>query len=96
MLAYGGALRDQGWGTTVARALRRAWEIYAAFLVLLFAYAALVWMAGGGSRYLDETKLGLLFRNPGPAIVHAVAERGALFQSTRLAALVRDRIPVRL
>jgi hypothetical protein len=35
MLAYGGALREQGWPTTVTRALRRGWEIYAAFLLLL-------------------------------------------------------------
>ena len=38
MLAYGGALREQGWPTTVTRALRRSWEIYAAFLLLLIAY----------------------------------------------------------
>jgi hypothetical protein len=29
MIAYGGALRKQGWATTVVRAIRRAWEIYA-------------------------------------------------------------------
>src|SRR5947209_6054329 len=38
MLAYGRAMRDQGWLTTVARALRRGLEIYAAFLLLLVAY----------------------------------------------------------
>jgi hypothetical protein len=47
MLAYGGALREQGWLTTAVRALRRGWEIYAAFLVLLVAYSALVWVIGG-------------------------------------------------
>jgi hypothetical protein len=71
MLAYGGALREQGWPTTVARALRRGWEIYAAFLLLLIAYFALVWLAGGGHRYLDETNTRSFFENPGPAIVHA-------------------------
>ncbi len=49
MLAYGGALRRQGWRTTVTRALRRGWEIYAAFLLLLIAYLAVVWSVGGGS-----------------------------------------------
>ena len=73
MLAYGGALREQGWRTTAARALRRAWEIYAAFLVLLVAYFALVWMIGGGVRYLDETNTGFFFRQPGATIVHVVA-----------------------
>src|SRR3954453_8530451 len=55
MLAYGGALREQGWATTVTRALRRGWEIYTAFLLLLIAYFGLIWVVGGGSRYLDET-----------------------------------------
>src|SRR5712691_10658617 len=32
MRAYGGALRDQGWLTITTRALRRAGEIYVAFL----------------------------------------------------------------
>ena len=71
MLAYGGALRRQGWLTTVARALRRGWEIYAAFLLLLIAYLAVVWSAGGGSAFLDETNTALFFENPGAAIVHA-------------------------
>ena len=72
MLAYGGALREQGWPTTVTRALRRSWEIYAAFLLLLIAYLALIWVVGGDSRYLDETNTAFFFRDPGAAIVHAV------------------------
>jgi hypothetical protein len=36
-MAYGSALRDQGWPTTVTRALRRGWEIYVAFLPLPIA-----------------------------------------------------------
>lgn len=71
MLAYGGALREQGWPTTVTRALRRAWEIYAAFLLLLIAYFALIWVLGGGTRYLDETNTAFFFRDPGAAIFHA-------------------------
>src|ERR1700738_619298 len=56
MLAYGGALREQGWPTTVTRALRRGWEIYATFLLLLIAYFVLIWLVGGGTRYLGENK----------------------------------------
>jgi hypothetical protein len=78
MLAYGGALREQGWRTTAVRALRRAWEIYAAFLVLLVAYCALVWMIGGGVRYLDETNTGFFFRQPGETIAHVLALQFAL------------------
>ena len=70
MLAYGGTLPKQGWATTVVRALRRAWQIYAAFLVLLLAYAALVWVIGGGTRFVDETNTGFFFREPGPTLVH--------------------------
>src|ERR1700704_5598702 len=71
MLAYGGALREQGWRATVTRALRRSWEIYAAFLVLLIAYFVLVWIVGGGNRYLDETNTALFFGSPGAALLHA-------------------------
>jgi hypothetical protein len=56
----------------VTRALRRGWEIYAAFLLLVIAYLVLIWMAGGGSRYLDETNTRFFFENPGATIMHAV------------------------
>jgi hypothetical protein len=72
MFAYGGALREQGWPTIVTRALRRGWEIYAAFLLLLIAYFALVWAFGAGSRYLDETNTAHFFAQPGAAIIHAL------------------------
>lgn len=72
MVAYGAALREQGWLTTLARALRRSSEIYAAFLLLLIVYLAVIWTLGGGSRYLDETNTAVFFENPGPAIVHAI------------------------
>ncbi|WFU43470.1 OpgC domain-containing protein [Bradyrhizobium sp. CB82] len=71
MLAYGGALPEQGWLTIIARALRRCVEIYCAFLLLFVAYVALVWLVGGGERYVDETNTGFFFRDPGAAIVHA-------------------------
>jgi hypothetical protein len=72
MFAYGGALREQGWPTIMTRALRRGWEIYAAFLLLLIAYFALIWALGGGSRYLDETNTAHFFGNPGAGIIHAL------------------------
>jgi hypothetical protein len=70
MLAYGGSLHEQGWPTIVARALRRAWEIYAAFLLLLIFYVVLIWVAGEG-RHLDETNTAVLFQQPGAALFHA-------------------------
>lgn len=71
MLAYGGALREQGWTTIVTRALRRGCEIYAAFLLMLVAYFVLIWIAGGGERYLDDTNTRFFFENPGTALLHA-------------------------
>lgn len=71
MLAYGGALPEQGWLTVVTRALRRSLEIYSAFLLLFIAYVALIWLVGGGVRYIDETNTGFFFHDPGAAIVHA-------------------------
>jgi hypothetical protein len=71
MTAYGGALRKQGWPTTAVRAVRRAWEIYAALLLLLIAYFALVWLFGGGIRYLDETNTRPFFQSPGATLAHA-------------------------
>ena len=71
MLAYGNSLREQGWPTTITRALRRGWEIYAAFLLLLIAYFVLIWIAGDGERYLDETNTAHFVGNPGTALVHA-------------------------
>jgi hypothetical protein len=73
MLAYGASLPKAGWRTVAVRALRRGWEIYAAFLVVVLFYVALVWVIGGGQRYLDETNTGFFFRMPGPAIFHTVA-----------------------
>jgi hypothetical protein len=72
MLAYGGALREQGWATIATRAVRRCWEIYSAFILLLIVYVAMVWVVGGGDRYLDETNTSIFFREPGAAIVHAL------------------------
>ena len=71
MVAYGGALREQGWLTIATRAVRRAWEIYAAFLLLLIVYFIAIWTVGSGSRYLDETNTRVFFDNPGVALVHA-------------------------
>ena len=72
MLAYGGALREQGWPTIVARSFRRGFEIYAAFLLLLIGYFVLIRVAGGGSRYLDDTNTRFFFENPGVALMHAM------------------------
>lgn len=72
MLAYGGALPEQGWLTIVARAIRRSLEIYCSFLLLFVAYIALIWLVGGGEAYTGETNTGFFFKDPGAATLHAV------------------------
>jgi hypothetical protein len=39
---------------------------------LLIVYFAMIWVVGGGKRYLDETNTGIFFGNPGAAFVHAI------------------------
>jgi len=71
MLAYGGTLREQGWLTILARSLRRSFEIYAAFLLLVITYLALIWVVGR-STYFDAINTRYFFENPGPALTHIV------------------------
>lgn len=71
MLAYGGALHEDGWITVVTRAVRRSWEIYSAFVILLITYFVLVWALGGGNNYLDQTNTKPFFEDPGAALLHA-------------------------
>jgi hypothetical protein len=73
MLAYGGALREQGWQTIMTRSLRRGFEIYAAFLLLVIAYLVLIGSACSGSFCLDETNTRFFFENPGEALIHITA-----------------------
>ncbi len=73
MLAYGGALREQGWPTIMARSLRRGFEIYAAFLLLVIAYLILIRGACSGSYCFDETNTRFFFDNPGTALIHIAA-----------------------
>ncbi len=70
-MAYGAALRRRGWPTVIARSLRRSWDIYAAFLLLVFACAVLVYAAGGGSLMDDASNTRVLFEQPGPTLLHA-------------------------
>src|SRR3954470_16250275 len=72
MIAYGGALNQQGWRATAIRALRRGWEIYVAFLLLVLAYLALVQLAGGSRQYLDATNTAAFFGSPAIAVVRAM------------------------
>lgn len=71
-LAYGRTLREQGFVAGAARSIRRAAEIYAAFLLLLVLFAAIIYAANGADRAsLDATNTAWLFASPGEALMHA-------------------------
>jgi hypothetical protein len=70
MIAYGDVLKEQGWLAMSLHAVRRSWQIYVAFLLLLIAYLVLVQNLGS-VRYLDETNTAVFFEHPDAAIIHA-------------------------
>jgi len=69
-LAYGKALRFEGWTGVIRRTLRRSWDIYVAFLLLALACAILVHLAGGG-RLADESNTRILLDHPGATLARA-------------------------
>lgn len=70
MIAYRDVLKKQGWLAMSLHAVRRSWQIYVAFLLLLIACLVLVQNLGN-ARYLDETNTAVFFEHPGAAIFHA-------------------------
>jgi hypothetical protein len=69
-LAYGKALRFEGWTGVIRRTLRRSWDIYVAFLLLTLACAILVHIAGGG-RLAHDSNTRILLDHPGATLAHA-------------------------
>ena len=68
-LAYGKALRFEGWTGVVRRTLRRSWDIYVAFLLLTLGCVILVHLAGG--RLADESNTRILLDHPGEKLAQA-------------------------
>ena len=70
-LAYGRAQREQGWAVAITRILRRTLEIYAAFLLLVIMFLAIIFaLTALDKQALDETNTAVFFANPGPALSH--------------------------
>jgi len=69
-LAYGAALERHGWGNVVARTLRRSFEIYVAFLMLVLALFALAFLAG--EQFLNDSNTHILLDRPGETLLHAL------------------------
>ena len=70
-LAYGKALRFEGWDGVIGRTLRRSWDIYAAFLLVTLACAIWVHLVGDG-RLADESNTRILLDEPGATLARAV------------------------
>lgn len=70
-LAYGAVERRDGWWAVISHTLRRAWEIYVAFLALIVAIVVMVYWTGG-DQLADETNVRILQQQPGAALAHAV------------------------
>jgi hypothetical protein len=68
-LAYGKALRFEGWNGVIGRTLRRSWDIYAAFLLVTLACVILVHFTGG--RLADESNTRVLLDDPGATLARA-------------------------
>jgi len=69
-LAYGRTRQREGWSGMIGRSLRRAWDIYAAFLLLTLACAIMVYLAGL-DHLADASNTRILFEHPGEALAHA-------------------------
>jgi hypothetical protein len=69
-LAYGRARQHEGWNGVISRTLRRGWDIYAAFLLLTFACAIMVYLLGG-EHLADESNTRILLEQPGATLAHA-------------------------
>jgi hypothetical protein len=69
-LAYGRVRRRDGWFAVAGHTLRRSWEIYLAYLMLIIAYVVIIYLAGD-ARFADATHIGFLLDNPGAALTQA-------------------------
>jgi hypothetical protein len=69
-LAYGRVRRRDGWFAVAGHTLRRSWEIYVAFLLLIIAYVVIIYLAGD-AQFADATHIGFLLDSPGAALTHA-------------------------
>jgi hypothetical protein len=69
-LAYGKALRCEGWTGLIGRTLRRSWDIYVAFLLLTLASAILIHLVGD-DRCADASNTRILLHRPGATLTRA-------------------------
>jgi len=69
-LAYGRVRRHDGWLAVASHSLRRSWEIYIAFLVLIIALVVMGYLAGE-AQFADDTNTRVVLDHPGAALAQA-------------------------
>jgi hypothetical protein len=69
-LAYGSLRRRCGWWAVVSHTLRRSWEIYSAFLLLIIAIVVATYWSGN-DQFVDLANVRTLLEHPGEALAHA-------------------------
>jgi hypothetical protein len=69
-LAYGRVQRRDGWWAVVNHTMRRAWNILAAFLILIVAIVVVVYWEPG-DQLADEANVRVLLQQPVVALTHA-------------------------
>ncbi|WP_244628440.1 OpgC domain-containing protein [Tardiphaga robiniae] len=69
-MGYGKARQREGWTGVISRTLWRSWDIYVAFLLLTFACAIMVYLAGG-DRIADQSNTRILLEQPGATLARA-------------------------
>jgi hypothetical protein len=68
--AYGAVSQRYGWWAALSHTLRRSWQIYVAFLVLVIAILTAVYWSGI-DQLIDEENVRILMEDPGAAFAHA-------------------------
>jgi hypothetical protein len=74
-IAYGGAMRNEGWLYAAADVIRRAWTLYIAHIFLFVIFAAQVGVSAAAfdrADYLDEIHLDVLGEAPYRALAEAL------------------------
>lgn len=68
--AYGAVSQRYGWWAAISHTLRRSWELYAAFLILVIAILTAIYWSGN-DQLLDDANVRILLEDPGAAFAHA-------------------------
>jgi hypothetical protein len=69
--AYCAVRERDGWCAVVSHTLRRSWEIYAAFLLLIMAVTVAAYLIAD-DRLIDQANVRVVLEQPGPTLTRAM------------------------